>query len=272
VREIYQASLTQAFHDLTQSNLEGPLWISEPFPDDRHILLAKRMLSRGTIEPRWFNANRALILPSADGARRYVFADFVEPDEELLGRWMSDAVAILEAPSRSGSEPTYRVYQVNGGPWVERELSKVRAQSTAYLDLEAARSVALPARFGSTAELLGYELTDDALEAGEDVHLTVYWRVDGPVFEPIASFAHLMDVDEEIVGQYDGFDVPPWEWEPGAVVAQVYGFPIDRDAEPGTHWIQVGLYNSQTMARLQVVGKEGVSLGERLVLETVTVE
>jgi hypothetical protein len=272
VREIYQAALTKAFRDLNHSNLAGTLWISEPFPDDRHLLLAKRVLRREGLEPRWFNANRALILPAANGARRYLLADFVEPDEELFRRWMSDAIVILEARSLTSRVPAYRTYQARGGPWVERELSEILNQSTASRDLEAAHPVALPARFESAATLLGYELADDRLAAGEEVHLAVYWRVHGSVFEPIASFAHLLDEQNRVVGQYDGFDVPPWYWEPGAVVAQVYRFSADRDAQPGTHWVEVGLYNSETMERLAVVDEADSPLTRRLVLATVTVE
>jgi hypothetical protein len=271
VREIYQAALTEACRDLNHSNLQGEIWISEPFPDDRHLLLAKRVLRREAIQPRWFNADRALILPPNDGLRRYLLPSFTEPDQELFDRWMNDAIVILEAKSRPTGAPAYRVYQARGGPWVEQELSQIVSQSTASLDPGSAQAVALPARFGDAATLLGYELAEDRLAPGEDVHLTVYWKVAGPVFEPIASFVHLLDEQHHIVGQYDGFDVPPWYWEPDAVIAQVYRFPVDRDAQPGAHWLEVGLYNSQTMARVEIVGADGRRLGTRLVLHVLTV-
>lgn len=272
VREIYQASLTQAFRDLNHSNLEGALWISEPFPDDRHLMLASRLLYREAIDVHWFNADRALILPPIDTARRYLLADFVEPDQELSSRWMGEAVVVLEARSSSSAVPAYRVYQVRGSPWMEQELSGIISQSSASLDIEAAHPVNLPARFEGVATLLGYELADSELAPGADVHLVVYWRVHGPVFEPIASFAHLLDDQNDIVGQYDGFDVPPRYWDPEAIVAQVYRFSINQDVQPGTHWLEVGLYNSQTMERLPVVDEAGNPFGSRLVLGTVSVE
>ncbi len=272
VREIYQASLTEAFRDLNHTNLEGELWISEPFPDDRHLLLTKRLLDRQTIEPRWFNANRALILPPNNGARRYLIADFVEPDEKLFGRWMSNATQLIErrADSPGYTAPTYQIYQAKGGAWVERELSHISAQSTASLDPEGKRPVALPVRFEDIATVLGYELNEDQLAPGDRVDLTVYWRVGGPIYEPIASFAHLLDDQNNVIGQYDGFDVPPWYWESGAVVAQVYRFPIEEKVRNGLHWLQVGLYYSDTMERVSIVDESDVILGDRLVLEEVT--
>ncbi len=273
VREIYQASLTEAFRDLNHSNLEGPLWISEPFPDDRHLLLAKRVLHRKAIELRWFDADRALILPPASGVRRYLLADFAEPDQRLFARWMGDATELLErhTDSPASKTSTYRLYQAVGGPWVEEELSQIEAQSTASLDLETERPVTLPSRFEDVATMLGYELVDDRLAPEDQVHVSLYWRVHKPVYEPIASFVHLLDQENNVVGQYDGFDVPPWHWEPGAVIAQVYRFTIDEHTREGPHWLEAGLYHSQTMERLMVVDEAGFVLGDRLVLQRVTV-
>ena len=297
VREIYQAALTEAFQALNRSDLEGSVWISEPFPDDRLILLARRILQREEIEPRWFDASKALILPSADGIRCYLFADFVTPDPVLSARWMSEATIVLEgeSPDQAG-EPAYRVHRAEGGPWVERELAEIATRSTPFADLEGQQPVPLPARFGESppsafpnfggesppsvppnsggevAALLGYELSDDHLTPDQEVHLVLYWRVRGPVYDPLSSFAHLLDRQNNIVGQYDGFDVPPWHWEPGAVIAQVYRFPVGQDTQPGVHWLEVGLYNPQTMERLPVVGDDGVSLGDRLLLGKIVVQ
>ena len=271
VREIYQASLTEAFKDLVVGGFEGPLWISEPFLDDRNLLLADYAMHGEGIKLRWFNADRGLILPRADGRRRYLLADFVQPDPVLFSRWMSDGTVVLERHSPSGA-PAYRVLEVEGGPWIERELRRIRATSAASLDVEGQQSVPLPARFDGAAALLGYELGDEELVPGESVHLVVYWRVKGPVYTPLASFAHLLDAQGSVVGQYDGFDVPPWHWQPDAVVAQVYQFPIGPDAHPGRHWLQVGLYDAQSMVRLPVVDDQGSRLGDRLVLGRLSVE
>lgn len=266
VREIYQASLTEAFREINHSNLEGTLWISEPFPDDRHVMLAERMLRREPVELRWFDGDRALILPPSDGARRVLLPDFTEFDEGLMDRWMDGATVIMEDCSSSSHAPAYRLYEAVGGPWVEQEVLRIMRRSEASLDLIGDEPVVLPARFEDIAQLLGYELADDQLRPGDDLHLTVYWRVPGPVYEPVASFAHLIDERQSIVGQYDGFDVPPWHWEPEAIVAQVYRFTVEPGTPPGTYWLQVGLYDPQTMERVQVAGVEGSPLGSRLVL------
>jgi 4-amino-4-deoxy-L-arabinose transferase-like glycosyltransferase len=271
VREIYQAALSEAFEDLNRSRLEGPIWISEPFPDDRAFLLSQRVLQRKEIRPRWFDSRRALILPPADGVRRYLLADFAAPDPALFAHWMNRSTVLLERAAPTG-EPAYRLYQVEGGPWVAQELAEIAARSTAFADPAAQQPVPLPASFDETAVLLGYELPGDPLTPGQEAHLAVYWRAHGPVYEPLSSFAHLLDGQNTVVGQYDGFDVPPWEWEPGAVIAQVYRFPVSQDAQPGVHWLEVGLYNPQTMERLHVMGDDGAPLGDRLLLREIVVQ
>jgi hypothetical protein len=273
VRAIYQAALAEAFQDLNHSSLEGPIWISEPFPDDRNLLLAQRVLRRKEVKPRWFDGSRAWVLPSTDGVRRYLLADFAAPDPALFARWMDGADTVLEreSPDQTGP-PAYRVYQVEGGPWVEQELAEITARSAAFADPAAQQPVPLPARFGPVATLLGYELADDRLAPGQEVRLTLYWRADGPIYEPLSSFAHLLDWQSTVVGQYDGFDVPPHQWEPGAVIAQIHRFPVGQDAQPGAHWLEIGLYNPQTMERVPVVGDDGASLSDRLLLREIIVQ
>ena len=271
VHQIYQTTLTEAFRDLNHSNLEGTIWASEPFPDDRHLLLTERVLRRDVIDVRWFNAERSLILPPSEGARRYLIPDFVKPDDVLFARWMDDARVIMEGSPPVGAL-SYDLYDVDGGSAIEEQLSEIADWSTASLDLTGRRPLTLPVRFGNTASLVGYEMKNDIVTSGEGIHLIVYWRVSGPVYEPLASFAHLIDGSANIVGQYDGFDVPPWTWEPGVVVAQVYQFPVSQQAESGAHWLEVGLYHSHTMERLDVADKQGSPLGDRVVLQGVRVE
>jgi 4-amino-4-deoxy-L-arabinose transferase-like glycosyltransferase len=273
VREIYQASLTEALRALNRSDLEGPIWISEPFPDDRNLLLVQRILQREEIQPRWFDADRALILPPATGSRHYLLGDFVAPDSVLFARWMGKATVVLQGDVPDGAqEPAYRLYQVEGGPWLERELTRIAARSRAFTDLGAEQALPLPAHFENTAALLGYELLTDRLTRGQEVHVVLYWRAFGPIYEPLSSFAHLLDLQSNVVGQYDGFDVPAWYWEPEAAIAQVYRFPVSQDAQPGFHWLEVGLYNPQTMERVHIIGKNGTPLDDRLLLSGVTVQ
>ena len=273
VREIYQASLTEALRHLDRSSLEGSVWISEPFPDDRHLLLAQRVLQRDEVRVRWFDADRALILPPAEGARRYLIADFARPDPALFARWMAQATVVLQGQSPAPTEGTaYQVLQAEGGAWVEQALASIVAGSTAFAGPGAQQAVSLPARFDEVATFVGYELADDHVVAGQELHLVLYWHTPGPIYRPLTSFAHLLDAHNSVVGQYDGFDVPAWEWEPEAVVAQVYRFPVAGDAQPGAYWLEIGLYDPVSMERVRIYDDGGAPLGDRLLLQQVVIE
>jgi hypothetical protein len=119
---------------------------------------------------------------------------------------------------------------------------------------------------------LGYELAEGHLAAGGEVHVVLYWRAQGPVYEPLSSFAHLLDSQGNVVGQYDGFDVPPRRWKAEDVIAQVYRFRVNPDTQPGAHWLEVGLYNPQTMARVPILDERSTLLGDRLLLREVVVQ
>jgi len=119
---------------------------------------------------------------------------------------------------------------------------------------------------------LGYELAEGHLAAADEVRLVLYWRAQGPVYAPLSSFAHLLDSQGNVVGQYDGFDVPPRRWKAEDVIAQVYRFPVNPDAQTGAHWLEVGLYNPQTMARVPILDARGTLLGDRLLLQEVVVQ
>lgn len=280
VRDIYQASLTEAFRDLDHEGFEGVMWVSSPFPDDRAIMLAERLLARSKLEARWYNGERALILPSTSKTRRYLIADFTSPQPHLADQWLSSAALLLEGQTPPQSDrPAYRLFELPAGESVAHRLNQAGAQSRAVVSPELVfntpelrQFVALPASFGDRVALLGYVLPTPHVSPGGEVILIVYWQAQGPVYEPLASFAHLLDSESQILGQYDGLDVPPWEWEPGDIFAQVYRFTITPQASPGSYWVEVGLYNSQSMQRWPVLADDGSLLGDRLLLYEVTVQ
>jgi hypothetical protein len=79
-------------------------------------------------------------------------------------------------------------------------------------------------------------------------------------------FVHLLDDHSRIWGQHDGLDVPVEGWVPDDVIVQLHTFNVAADAPPGRYWVEVGLYEPQTLDRLPVLGGNGVPLGNRLLL------
>ena len=108
-------------------------------------------------------------------------------------------------------------------------------------------------RFGEHVELLAVDAT---CEAGR-VALTTHWRVEAPLTADPTVFAHLLDAQDTLVAQADGYPLrgllPFWLWEPGDAVRDV------RDLGPassGSYTIRLGVWEPSTGQRWPIAGRE----------------
>jgi len=129
----------------------------------------------------------------------------------------------------------------------------------------------LTATLGDQVELLGYDLSAEAIAPGDTLTLTLYWRALTEMDEEYTVFTHLLAPDGSMTGQRDSYPLggayPITLWAAGEVVADVYEIPIRADAAPGAHRLEVGMYVAETGARLPVVD----TAEDALVLQAVTV-
>jgi hypothetical protein len=168
-------------------------------------------------------------------------------------------------------EAAFRLYRLDGGVWVDSRVEAITKSSLAYANTTAQRSVQMPVSFGDVAELQGFELAGDRIAPGDEIRLTLYWKAFGPVYQPLSSFTHLVDEQDRVVAQYDGFDVPPRYWKPGLLVAQLYRFAVDEGVPQGHYWLEIGLYDPQSMERIVPAIAAGDGRADRLVLSEITV-
>ena len=130
------------------------------------------------------------------------------------------------------------------------------------------------ARLGEKVELLGYSL--DPLEArpGETLRLTLIWRCLNEMDVPYTVFTHLLDAGEQVRGQKDnppaGGRYPTTLWIPGEIVVDAYEIQVQPDAPPGTHVIEVGMYDPTNVQRLPVLDPSGAT-GDRILLGSISI-
>jgi mannosyltransferase len=119
----------------------------------------------------------------------------------------------------------------------------------------------LSANLGDQVELLGYDLDSDQLQAGETVHLTLYWQALDEIEMSYTVFVHLINEENRIGGQRDSIPgngtLPTTGWVKGEVIADEYEFTVRPDAPLGEYLIEVGMYDAQTSRRLTVLGSQG---------------
>ena len=106
----------------------------------------------------------------------------------------------------------------------------------------------LSAKFGETADWLGYDLK----QTGQDVTLVTYWRAGDKIVTPLQMFVHVLGPDGSIVTQQDRLDVPAYGWRSGDVIAQVQRLTLPANLKPAT--IEIGLYNPDSGLRLPMTG------------------
>ena len=174
------------------------------------------------------------------------------------------------------------------GGW--RGLWPVRAQSIALARLTIAERPRLTtpppmphtvgASFGGQVALLGYAVAGQeaagalAIEPGQTLHLTLYWRALQPPDKSYTVFVHLVGAAERIVGQQDSVPVggtyPTTLWVPGEIVVDEYALTVKPDAPAGRYRLAIGLYDAATSTRLPAADAAGVASPDgRVWLESV---
>jgi hypothetical protein len=127
-------------------------------------------------------------------------------------------------------------------------------------------ALALPVNLGDQIQFLGYEL--QSTKSGQ-ISLLTTWRVTAPPSGRRAIFVHLLAPGGKVIAQWDGLDVPVEGWRVGDTFIQKVSVLPPPNVAPGKYWIQVGLYNPDTMERLPVV-VQASHIADRVLLAAVS--
>ena len=125
---------------------------------------------------------------------------------------------------------------------------------------------------GEPFSLTGFSLQSDHVQAGEDVLLTRFWHASGPAQYPYTIFTHLTDDSGNLLAQKDSWPVngqwPPTCWQSGEQIIDQVIITLPPDLPAGSYILLTGLYDSQTGARVPLVGgSDSVILGSIRVSE-----
>ncbi len=216
------------------------------------------------VRPRWFDATTSLI--AAPGPAWIAIAESQPVAPALAG--LLDGLAPNTRAQTVDDRQAYRLYFADLSARLEQAAGQSE-QSAAWSAaiVPAAGPVnreALPAKFGETAELLGYRITSDL--SPDDLTVITYWRAGRQVMTPLQMFVHALGADGRIVAQEDRLDVPAYGWREGDFIAQVNRLTLP--AGIGPVWIEIGLYNIESGERLPVI-VNGHQVDRRLLLKQI---
>jgi hypothetical protein len=127
------------------------------------------------------------------------------------------------------------------------------------------------ATFGDRIEFLGYGLETDG--GGSIIALTLYWRGGAPISEAHTVSVHLLGDDGHIAAQADGEPMngllPTDAWEVGEIVEDRHLVHLPPDLPPGEYTLAIGMYQAQTLERLELAAPEGQVSHNLLTLSSV---
>lgn len=128
------------------------------------------------------------------------------------------------------------------------------------------------AHLGDEIRLLGYDLAEKEVPAGQVLHLTLYWQALTESNQSYHVFTHLLDGKARIWGQKDsppgGGALPTTGWVVGEVIVDDYQIGVDPDAPAGEYRLEIGMYQPATGTRLPTSDQAGRPLGDYVLLET----
>jgi hypothetical protein len=133
----------------------------------------------------------------------------------------------------------------------------------------------LGANLGDQVLLLGHDSLPDAVEAGQQVQIALYWQAIAPLAEDYTVFVHLVDQDSVTVSQHDGQPMqgfyPTSRWDVGDTVRDEFDLAVDTSVPPGQYQLVAGMYLLSTGERLPVLDAGGQAEGDVIYLGDVTV-
>jgi hypothetical protein len=236
---------------------EERVYVSPPPPDHPSILL----LSNQREGIRGYNGRACIVLPArAEHDVTYV----VVPGEDknslsLLPRYFPEGSIVGEGPLYY-YEPYFLAFRVPAG--AEAQIDPSHQLAVNWCDKIA---------------LLGYDLDASVYEAGETIHLTLYYQAISEMEVSYTAFAHLWGPPNPatggpVWGQDDtepcrrGY--PTSSWDVGEIVVDNLEIPIPAEAPSGDYSVVMGFYQWPSLERLPVLEAAGHDVANNVVTLT----
>jgi hypothetical protein len=226
------------------------------------------LLRRTDLPIRWHDCRDSIVFPQG-GVPWREFAIYMFPLEEYLQpmwkAWFGDA-----PPVYLSSFADSALFALNAQDTLAARLAEVGRAEASYSPEAGGGAASLPADFGHSLSLLGYSVEKTSLRAGKNLALTMYWRATSQPPPFLKIFMHLLDAPDHIAAQADRQSVLADTLQVGDVFLQRQTIDLPPDLPPGTYYLSIGLYSSQTNQRVPLY-QDGAQRGNRIFLQAITV-
>jgi hypothetical protein len=121
-------------------------------------------------------------------------------------------------------------------------------------------------RLGEHVRLRQIRLSAATLVPGDALTVVLNWVSDGEIEKSYNVFCHLLSASGELVAQRDGVPIhgirPTPSWRAGEIIEDSYEILLDDDVVPGEYEVWAGMYDLETMERLDVYDAAGKRLAD----------
>ena len=133
----------------------------------------------------------------------------------------------------------------------------------------------LEVNYEGEIRLLGYDIEEKVIRPGEALHVTLYWQSLKVMGRDYTVYLKLFGPENEVIGQIDTYpglgSFPTTLWHEGYIIKDTYALGIERPVKPPfAAFIEVGLYERETLRGLAAYNREGEAL-DRVVIGRVKV-
>jgi 4-amino-4-deoxy-L-arabinose transferase-like glycosyltransferase len=131
----------------------------------------------------------------------------------------------------------------------------------------------LAVSFGDQARLIGLDLPQTEIPAGEMVPLRLYWQAISTIDKNLTVFVHVTDRDGLIISQQDQIpgsgQIPTTSWVPDEFIIDDYTLHIPAETPAGdrAYQLEIGLYDAIDFSRLPVLNA-GEIIGDHVTLSS----
>ena len=219
----------------------------------------------------WFDARQSLPLPPPGQEATYILLAENAPQEWLLQR--AAGLEKMESIDDRFQRPVFDMLNWGGEklyPQPGETAPPVWSWATTFepqtLD-ETSKTISLPVNLGDVLLFLGHDRTASTLEAGDTLELILHWQLLEKPTRQYTIFAHLLDVEGQVVAGFDANEYPTtfWREEGGERLLSYMRLPTGSDLQPGIYQLEIGVYNQPSGERLSILD-DGQPVADRLLL------
>lgn len=257
---------------LKQAQLEGEPYLSTEYGQHPTLAFLAPEQYDGI---HWFDARQSLPLPPPDTLATYILLT-ENPPQPLLLAQAPDLERVGEGVDRFDRQ-VFEVYRWDGGalPTPGDRSPAIWSPEVTYQpgDPDGLRHrIDLPVDFGHVMAFVGHDRSADAVAPGGTLELVLHWRLLRKPDRHYSIFAHLLDPQSEIVGEYDANCYPTSFWMEGGGETLLSYFPlrVKSGTPPGEYRLEIGVYNQATGERLSIY-QGGEPVADRLLLRPIEV-